>query len=231
MLEFPCVHEITARCGKGHYGVAILARSGDKTPPRHAILQPPIEEVTKDHDGITYVYASLVAIFVIKCSKNGVDLKIRYEDTASDYYMVSADTFRVYQDPDTRIPDQPQLVGKKWRSGYVYDAFNATEADKPAPCRNWNEFPESSPLTTNDYGDFQMHSEPGIDGWALCEDDRVRVGPDINKEVEMQNSEVVPMWQSLLINLGYFLENLAYHDISSLKTIVGLYLSTCTPAN
>ena len=47
MLEFPCAYKITTRCGKGHCGVAILARSGGKNPPRYAILQPPIEEVTK----------------------------------------------------------------------------------------------------------------------------------------------------------------------------------------
>ena len=74
-----------------------------------------------------------------------------------------------------------------------------------------------------------MHSEPGIYGWALCEDDRVRVGPDINKEVEIQNSEVVPMWQSLLNNLGYLLEKLASHGISSPKIAVSLYLNMCTP--
>ena len=45
----------------------------------------------------------------------------------------------------------------------------------------------------------------------------------------MQDAEVVPTWQSLLLDLGYLLENLAYHGISSLKTIVGLYLNTCTP--
>ena len=74
-----------------------------------------------------------------------------------------------------------------------------------------------------------MHSEPGIDGWALCEDDRVRVVPDINKEVKMQDSEVVPMWQSLLLDLGYLLEKLGPLGVSSFKTIVGLYLDTCTP--
>ena len=67
MLEFPCVHEIITRSGKGHCGVAILARSGGKAPPRYAILQPPIEEVTKDHDGVKYIYTNLVAILIVKC--------------------------------------------------------------------------------------------------------------------------------------------------------------------
>ena len=107
MLEFPCAYNITARCGKGHCGVAILARSGGKTPPRYAILQPPIEEVTKEHNGVVYVYTNLVAIYVIKCWKNGVSVKIRYEDNASNYYMVSVDSIRVYQDPDTRALDLP----------------------------------------------------------------------------------------------------------------------------
>ena len=107
MLEFPCAYNITARCGKGHCGVAILARSGGKTPPRYAILQPPIEEVTKEHNGVVYVYTNLVAIYVIKCWKNGVSVKIRYEDNASNYYMVSVDSIRVYQDPNTRALDLP----------------------------------------------------------------------------------------------------------------------------
>ena len=42
-----------------------------------------------------------MAIYVIKCWKNGVSVKIRYEDNASNYYMVSVDSIRVYQDPDT----------------------------------------------------------------------------------------------------------------------------------
>ena len=145
-----------------------------------------------------------------------------------DYHMVSADNIRLYQEPYMRILDQPEVVGKKWRPGYVYDTFNSTRPNKPPPSRNWNKFPVSDPPTTNEYGDLEMHSDPGTYGWALCEDDRIRVGVDINKELKIQNSEVVPMWQSLLNNLGYLLKKLGSHVISSLKTAVCLYLNTCT---
>ena len=171
--------------------------------PRYAIFQPPIEEVTREHNGLVYVYANLVAIYAIKCWKNGVSVKIRYDDNASNYYMVSVDSIRVYQDPDTQTLDQPQFVGKKWLSGYVHDGFNVTEANKPAPCRNWNEFKETTPLVTNDSGDFQMHSEPNVYGWALCEDDDVIIGPDIDREVEMDDSEALAWWQKVLLDLGY----------------------------
>ena len=105
ILEFPCVKAITTRTGRGHCGLAILARSGIKAEPRYTILQPPIDEVTKDHDGSKYVYASLVAIFIIKCWKNNVYVKIRYKDKPNEVYMVSADDIRLYQDPYIQIPD------------------------------------------------------------------------------------------------------------------------------
>ena len=74
-----------------------------------------------------------------------------------------------------------------------------------------------------------MHSEPNVYGWALCEDDDVRIGPDINREVEMDDSEALAWWQKVLLDLGYLLGELGPLGVSSLKTIVCLYTSTCTP--
>ena len=36
-----------------------------------------------------------------------------------------------------------------------------------------------------------MHSEPDVYEWALCEEDNVRIGPDIIQKVEMEDSEAV----------------------------------------
>ena len=66
----------------------------------------------------------------------------------------------------------------------------------------------------NDSGDFQMHSEPDVYGWALCEEDNVRIGPDIDKEVEMEDSEAVAWWQSVLLDLGYLLGKLGPLGVS-----------------
>ena len=65
--DYPCVHILTSRIGSGHHGLPILARSGGKSDPRFAILQPPTDKVTKVHDGSDYVYANQVALFVQKC--------------------------------------------------------------------------------------------------------------------------------------------------------------------
>ena len=122
--------------------------------------------------------------------------------------MISADDIRLYQDPYTQIPDQPRVGGKKWGAGYVYDTVDANEPNKPAPYRHWSKFPVTDPPTTNECGDLEMHSYPGTYGWALCEDDKVRIGPDIHRELEIQDSEVVKIWQGLLDDLGFLLEDL-----------------------
>ena len=74
-----------------------------------------------------------------------------------------------------------------------------------------------------------MHSVPGTYEWALCEDDKVRIGPDIHRELEIQDSEVVKIWQGLLDDLGFLLEDLERHGTSSLSIAVCIYLNTCTP--
>ena len=169
MLEFPCVYGIKTKCGRGHFGVPIVARNGGKNLPCYAILQPPIEEVTKMYNGVNYVHTNLVAIWAIKCFRNRIKGMIRFQDNPNDHFMSNFDDIRVYQDPNTRTPDLPVLGGKKWKAGYVHDGFNATTEDKPAPCRNWIEFDESIPLVTNDCGDFQMHTDPNAYQWVLCE--------------------------------------------------------------
>ena len=110
--NFACVHILTSRIGGGHHGLPILARSGDKSKPRYAILQPPTNMVIKVHDGSDYIYANQVALFVKNCWINNVSLKVRYEDTPGTPDMLHPNNIRLYQDPYTQIPDQPIVGGK-----------------------------------------------------------------------------------------------------------------------
>ena len=90
--------------------------------------------------------------------------------------MVHPKDIRLYQDPTTQIPDQSLVGGKKWGAGYVYDIFDYGNPNTPAPYRHWDKFPVNDPPMTNEYGDLHMHSDKNVYGWALCEDDNVRLG-------------------------------------------------------
>ena len=159
MLELPCVYEVDSKCGRGHFGVPIVARNGGKNQPRYALLQPPIEEVTTTHNGVKYVHTNLVVLWAVKCHRNRVKVMTRFQDNPKNPYMSYLEDIRVYQESDTRTPDLTVLGGKKWKCGYVNDGFNASLQGKPAPCRSWTECAESVSLTTNDCGDFQMHTD------------------------------------------------------------------------
>ena len=228
MLELPCVYEVNSKCGRGHFGVPVVARNGDKNQPRYALLQPPIEEVTTTHNGVKYVHTNLVAIWAVKCQRNRVKVMTRFQDNPKNPYMSYLEDIRVYQDPNTRTPDLPVLGGKKWKCGYVNDGFNASLQGKPAPCRSWTEFAESASLTTNDCGDFQMHTDTDSYQWVPCELDVLRIGSDINMVVEMDNDEAVRTWGRVQAELAYLHGTLGPHGISCNKVLVYLYIYTCT---
>ena len=75
-----------------------------------------------------------------------------------------------------------------------------------------------------------MHEETDSYGWALCEDDEIRLGPSIHKDLEMKDSEVVTTWQGLLDNLEPLVDCLGQQGICSPLIVVCIYLNTCTPS-
>ena len=43
---------------------------------------------------------------------------------------------------------------------------------------------------TNEYGDLHMHSDKKVYGWALCEDDNVRLGQSLHKDMETEDTDM-----------------------------------------
>ena len=98
--------------------------------------------------------------------------------------MIHPKNIRLYQEPNTQNPDQITVSGNSWESGYVYGSFDYCHPRTPAPYRHWTEFPLSDPPMTDKHGDLEMHSDKNVYGWALNEDDNVRLGQSLHKDME-----------------------------------------------
>ena len=143
--------------------------------------------------------------------------------------MVHPKDIRLYQDPTTQISDQPIVGDNRWGSEYIYDTFEYGHPNTPAPYRHWDKFPVSDPPMTNKYGDLHMHSDTNAYGWALCEDDNVRLGRSLHKDMVIEESEMATLWKELLGNLEPLGDCLEQLGVSSFPIVDGIYLNTCTP--
>ena len=74
-----------------------------------------------------------------------------------------------------------------------------------------------------------MHSDTNSYGWALCEDDNVRLGSSIHKDKVIKDAKVANLWENLLGDLEPLVDHLEQLGISSFLIVVCIYLNTCTP--
>ena len=143
--------------------------------------------------------------------------------------MIHPKKMRLYQEPNTRNPDQLTVGGNSWESGYVYGPFNYCHPRIPATYRHWTEFPVSDSPMTNKHGDLEMHSDENVYGWALNENDDIRLGQSLYKDLEIKDDQMTSIWKELLYDLVPLMECLQQLGISSFPIVTCLYLTTCTP--
>ena len=129
--------------------------------------------------------------------------------------MVHPRNIRLYQEPNTQIPDQIAVSGNGWASGYVYGIFDHRHLKMSAPYRDWTKFPVNGPPETDKFGDLQMHSDMNETAWALNENDEVRLGESLHKDIVISDDKMTIIWEEVLDDLVPIGEYLLKLGISS----------------
>ena len=144
--------------------------------------------------------------------------------------MILPKDTRLYQEPNTRNLDQPQVGGTSWTPGYVYRAFNYSKPRTPTLSRQWTKFSLKEPHMTNKQGDLERcRLDENTSGWALNKNDDVKYGETFHEDLEIGDDDMFRIFNSVLQDMTLLMRYLKQHKVSSHPIAACLYLITSTP--